>query len=180
MERDHDYWMRMALRLAGKARALGEAPVGAVVVCCGKVAGRGYNRRESGQDATLHAEMIAIRQASRRLGSWRLESCTLYVTLEPCLMCAGAIIQARVGQLVFGANDPKAGACGSRFDVFAWRHNHRVEISHSILAEPCSAILRAFFQERRQLDKAEGTRAARRQAAIRSRSGRHADQGGSS
>ncbi len=167
MDRGHAYWMHAALRQAQKARALNEPPIGAVVVHAGRIIGRGCNQRESRQDVTLHAEMIAIRQASRRLGSWRLDGCVLYVTLEPCLMCAGAIIQARIGQLVYGAKDPKAGACGSLTDVFGLPLNHQTAVVPDVLAAECAAVLRDFFRSRRLLDKAVGSRAVRRAAAIR-------------
>jgi tRNA(adenine34) deaminase len=166
MGRDDEYWMKAALRQAARAGKIDETPVGAVVVREGKIVGRGFNRRETRQDATLHAEMTAIRQACRRLGSWRLDGCTLYVTLEPCLMCAGAIIQARTGRLVFGAADPKAGACGSLTDVFSLRHNHQVHVEGGLLASACSAILKEFFKSRREADKCAGSRSVRRASAI--------------
>ena len=159
--------MKAALRQALRAGRDGETPVGAVIVRDGRIIGRGYNQREKRQDVTRHAELSAIRQASRRLGSWRLEGCVLYVTLEPCVMCAGAIVQARISQVVFGATDPKAGAGGSVTDVFALPLNHRVLLQGGVLAKECSNILKEFFQERRRLDKAAGSRAARRAAAIR-------------
>ena len=159
--------MKAALRQAERAGRDGEPPVGAVIVRDGRIVGRGYNQREKRQDVTRHAELSAIRQASRRLGSWRLEGCTLYVTLEPCVMCAGAIVQARISQVVFGAADPKAGACGSVTDIFSLHLNHQVEVQGGVLAENCSNILKAFFQERRRLDKAAGSRSDRRAAAIR-------------
>lgn len=159
--------MRAALRQADKARSHDEPPIGAVIVHEGRIVGRGFNLRESRQDVTLHAEMIAIRQASRRLGSWRLDGCTLYVTLEPCVMCAGAIVQARIGHLVFGARDPKAGACGSVTDIPALPLNHTVKVTDAVLADACSQILWDYFRQRRLIDKAAGSRAIRRSAAIR-------------
>lgn len=167
MERSHEYWMRAALRQAEKARSNDETPVGAILICQGRIVGRGRNQRENRQDVTLHAEMIAIRQASRHFGSWRLEDCTLYVTLEPCVMCAGAIVQARVSQVVFGALDPKAGACGSITNIFALPLNHQVSLIGGVLAEECSALLKSYFRERRQRDRAAGSKSARRAAAIR-------------
>jgi tRNA(adenine34) deaminase len=167
MDRNHEYWMRAALRQAEKARKLEEPPIGAVIVRDGRIIGRGCNQREVRQDVTLHAEMTAIRQASRFLGSWRLDGCTLYVTLEPCTMCAGAILQSRISQMVYGSRDPKAGACGSITDVFSLPLNHKVQITAGVLDSECSAILRDFFRERRSLDKAAGSRAIRRAAAIR-------------
>ena len=144
-------YMRQALDLAVQAAALGEAPVGALVVCRGQVAGQGYNLREQGRDATLHAEMIAIRQACAALGGWRLPDCTLYVTLEPCPMCAGAMVNARVNRLVFGAADPKAGAAGSVLDIV--NHpglNHRLTVEGGLLAEEAARLLKEFFAARRQ------------------------------
>lgn len=167
MPNKDEFWMKAALRQAAKARLADEPPIGAVVVLDGHIIGRGFNLRETRQDATLHAEMAAIRQASRKLASWRLAGCTLYVTLEPCLMCAGAIIQARFDRVVFGAADPKAGACGSVIDAFAIRFNHLVSVQGGVLADTCSAMLKSYFQERRQLDKAAGTRAVRRAQALR-------------
>lgn len=143
--------MELALELAAKAGDAGEVPVGAVVVCGGQLAGSGYNQRESGRDATLHAEMTAIRAACRQLGGWRLPAATLYVTLEPCPMCAGAALNARIDRLVFGAPDPKGGACGSVLNVLAGNVlNHRVEVSGGLRAEESAALLRSFFSHRRQ------------------------------
>lgn len=149
-------FMREALRLAQLAQSLGEVPIGAVLVRAGKVVGQGYNLRETSQDPTTHAEMIAIRQAATSLGSWRLLDCTLYVTLEPCVMCMGAIILARIPRLVYGCRDPRVGAAGSIYN-FAGdeRFNHRVETTEGILGEECSALLSGFFQERRAEKKAE-------------------------
>lgn len=145
------YFMQMALDQANQAAAMGEVPVGAVLVQQEKVIATGFNRREVGQDPTAHAEMIAIREASSNLRSWRLNNTTLYVTLEPCVMCAGALIQARVPQLVFGAFDPKAGACGSICDLLAEpRFNHQVFVHSGVLAEECRTILQRFFQHLRQ------------------------------
>ncbi len=139
--------MRQALAEAHAAAALGEVPVGAVVVSAtGELLGRGHNRREMEQDPLAHAELLAIRAAARQMGSWRLEGATLYVTLEPCAMCAGAIVQARVARLVFGAADPKAGFCGSLGNLVRdARLNHRVEVVAGVLAEDCGAALREFF-----------------------------------
>ncbi len=144
------YFMQMALDQANQAFAIGEVPVGAVLVRHGDVMATGFNRREGDQDPTAHAEMIAIREASSKLGSWRLNNTTLYVTLEPCVMCAGALIQARVSRLVFGSFDPKAGACGSICDLLAEaRFNHRVLVHSGILADECSTILKNFFRHLR-------------------------------
>jgi tRNA(adenine34) deaminase len=142
--------MGRALQQAERAAGAGEVPVGAVVAAGTEVVGAAHNQRETLQDPTAHAEMIAITQAAEALGSWRLEGCTLYVTLEPCAMCAGAIVLARLDRLVFGARDPKAGACGSVLDVTGCGElNHRVELAAGVLAEPCSEILRDFFVQRR-------------------------------
>ena len=146
---DH-YFMQMALDQANQALAIREVPVGAVLVQQGDVLATGFNRREVDQDPTAHAEMIAIREASLKLGSWRLNDTTLYVTLEPCVMCAGALIQARVSRLVFGSSDPKAGACGSICDLLnEARFNHRVFVQSGILADECGTILKNFFHQLR-------------------------------
>lgn len=144
-------WMRVALAEAGRAAALGEVPVGAVVVREGEVIGRGYNRRETDRDPLAHAEVLAIRDAARSIGGWRLEGTTLYVTLEPCAMCAGALVLARVDRLVFGAADPKAGWCGSLGDLVRDpRLNHRLAVAGGVLEVECGDRLRAFFQELRK------------------------------
>ncbi|RMF14166.1 MAG: nucleoside deaminase [Candidatus Dadabacteria bacterium] len=141
--------MRGALALADEAARLGEVPVAAIVVHQGEVLGRGFNRKESG-DPTAHAEMIAIREAAARIGDWRLHETTLYTTLEPCLMCAGAILQARVGRIVYGAADPKFGAVESLLRVFERPWNHRPQIDGGVLAAESAQRLRAFFAERRK------------------------------
>ena len=141
----HEENMRLALAQARLALDAGEVPVGAVVICGGKVAGAGFNRRESEQNALLHAEIEAIGNACRTLHTWRLSGCILYVTLEPCPMCAGAIINARVGTVVFGVKDPKAGACGSVIDLFACPFNHRPAVVRGVLENECSALLKSFF-----------------------------------
>lgn len=147
---DHDNYMQLALAEAYAAAAEGEAPVGALIVRDGQVLAAARNEREALRDPTAHAEMIAITQAAAALGSWRLDGCTLYVTLEPCPMCAGAIVQARIPLLVYGAADPKAGAVRSLFRlVDDLRLNHRAEIIDGVLAEPCGRVLTEFFQRRR-------------------------------
>ena len=154
--------MREALAEARAAAALGEVPVGAVIVAAdGSELGRGGNRRESEQDPLAHAELIAIRAAARRLGSWRLEGATIYVTLEPCAMCAGALVLARVARLVFGAHEPKAGYCGSLGDLVRDpRLNHRLEVTAGVLADECGAVLRDFFTGlRRRKPAADGEQA---------------------
>jgi len=139
--------MRAALAEAEAAAALGEVPIGAVLVRAGEVVGRGHNRREIDQDPLAHAELLAIREAARRLGSWRLVGCTMYVTLEPCAMCAGALVNSRVERLVFGAWDPKAGYCGSLGDLARDpRLNHRLEVEGGVLAEECGRLLSSFFE----------------------------------
>ena len=144
------HFMRMALDMAQQAFRAEEVPVGAVLVQDGIVLATGFNQRESTQDPTAHAELMAIRSASMTLGSWRLTGTTLYVTLEPCAMCAGAILQARIARVVFGAWDLKAGACGSVCNLTAeTRFNHRVTVDSDILAEDCRAILQNFFQNLR-------------------------------
>lgn len=157
--RDDEDGIRAALREAHASLAADEVPVGCVVVHDGMVIGRGHNQVEGLQDATAHAEILAIGAASNALGSWRLHECTLYVTLEPCSMCAGAIVLARLGRLVFGAADPKAGACGSVLDVTGERRlNHRVDVTRGVLAEECGEVLREFFRRKRK--RIEAARAA--------------------
>ncbi|MEN0110435.1 MAG: tRNA adenosine(34) deaminase TadA [Planctomycetota bacterium] len=144
-------WMRMALDQAAQAAAAGEVPVGAIVVCRGDVVAAAHNQRETLRDPTAHAEMIAITQAAEALGAWRLEGCTLYVTLEPCPMCAGGIVQARVPRVVYGASDPKAGAVESLYTLLGDpRLNHRCEVQGGVLAEECGAVLTEFFRARRR------------------------------
>ena len=144
-------FMREALALAAEAEALGEVPVGAVVVKDGIVIGRGFNQPIAAHDPTAHAEIIAVRDAATRLGNYRLVDCDLYVTLEPCVMCAGAIMHARVRRVVYGATDPTTGACGGVVDLFAEpKLNHHATVVRGVLAEKCSACLSAFFSLRRQ------------------------------
>lgn len=147
--------MACAIALAQEAAAQGEVPVGAVVVKDGEIVGMGRNRRETAKNALCHAEIEAIDQACRRLGGWRLWQCELFVTLEPCPMCAGAILNARVKRVVFGAYDPKAGACGSVFDLFAYPVNHRPVMEGGFLEDRCAALLRDFFQDLRKKQKGE-------------------------
>jgi tRNA(adenine34) deaminase len=148
---DDDAGMRAALREARASEARDEVPVGCVIVHDGMIVGRGHNQVEALQDATAHAEVLAIGAASNALGSWRLADCTLYVTLEPCAMCAGAIVLARLGRLVYGAADPKAGACGSVLDVIGERRlNHRVAVTRGVLEPECGELLRAFFRRKRK------------------------------
>ena len=144
-------WMRRALELAGEAADQGEVPVGAVILRNNVVVGEGCNRREIDLDPTAHAEMIAIREAAQTLRSWRLEDCTMVVTLEPCLQCAGAILLARIPRLVYGADDPKGGAVRTLYRTLEdERLNHRVEVEPGVLAEECGAVLSEFFERLRQ------------------------------
>jgi tRNA(adenine34) deaminase len=144
--------MTRAIELAREAQAMGEVPVGAVVYRTetGETLGEGFNRRETDDDPTAHAEILAIREAAAKIGDWRFNECTLVVTLEPCVMCAGAIVNARVGRLVYGASDPKAGAVESLYQIPSDnRLNHRPSIIPGVMAEACGELLRAFFRERR-------------------------------
>lgn len=150
-ELSHEYWMDEAIREAQKAEAIGEVPIGAIIVWQEQIVGRGHNLRETTFDATAHAEMIAIRQASEKLGAWRLLDCTLYVTLEPCPMCAGAIVQARMPQVVYGTTDPKAGCAGTLMNLLQEpRFNHRTEVIDGIRQEECAMLLTNFFRQLRQ------------------------------
>jgi tRNA(adenine34) deaminase len=145
-----DYFMRLALREAERALEHEDVPIGAVVVRDGEVVAAGHNERELRQDPTAHAEVIALREAARLAGTWRVLDAVLYVTLEPCAMCAGAIVLARVPRVVYGASDPKAGACGSVLDVLGEpRLNHRPEVDGGLLAEECGEMLSSFFASRR-------------------------------
>jgi len=147
---DDENFMRAALALAREAATLDEVPVGAVVVVDGDIVGGGFNQPISRSDPTAHAEVIALRAAAARLGNYRLPGATLYVTLEPCVMCAGAIMHARIGRIVFGARDPKTGAAGSVIDLFSEaRLNHHADIEGGVLADECGALLSGFFATRR-------------------------------
>jgi tRNA(adenine34) deaminase len=147
---DDDAWMAEALALARGAQARGEVPVGAIVVKDGIVVGRGGNAPVADNDPTAHAEIAALREAGRALGNYRLPGCELYVTLEPCAMCAGAILHARIGRLVYGARDPKTGACGSVIDLFAdHRLNHHATVRGGVRADECGKLLSDFFAARR-------------------------------
>ena len=145
-----DYFMRMALREAERASEHDDVPIGAVLVRDGELAAAAHNERELRQDPTAHAEIIALREAARQAGSWRLLDTVVYVTLEPCAMCAGALVLARVPRVVYGASDPKAGACGSVLDVLGEpRLNHRPEVAGGLLAQECGELLSGFFASRR-------------------------------
>jgi tRNA(adenine34) deaminase len=147
---DGEQFMREALALAAHAAAAGEVPVGAVVVRGGEIVGRGYNRPISSHDPTAHAEVVALRDAAQRLANYRLTGCDLYVTLEPCAMCVGAMVHARIGRVMFGASDPKTGACGSIMDLPALAvFNHHGRFEGGLMAPECGDLLRRFFAERR-------------------------------
>jgi tRNA(adenine34) deaminase len=149
-------YMKEALRLAKKAASIGEVPIGCVIVYEGKIIGRGYNRRTIDKNTLSHAELNAIRKASKYMGDWRLENCDIYITLEPCQMCSGAIIQARMRKVYIGCMNPKAGCAGSILNLLQMpQFNHQVEIEIGILEEECSSILKNFFKELRQKVKLE-------------------------
>ena len=144
-------FMREALRQAKKAYALNEVPIGCVIEYEGKIIARGYNRRNTDKNTLAHAELLAIKRASKKLGDWRLEGCTMYVTLEPCQMCAGAIVQARISRVVVGSMNPKAGCAGSILNLLQMpQFNHQVELQTGVLKEECSAMLSGFFRELRE------------------------------
>lgn len=146
-----EYFMRQALALAEEAQAAGEVPVGAVVVRDGQIVGRGFNRPISSHDPTAHAEIVALRDASGGMANYRLIDCQLFVTLEPCAMCAGAMLHARIARVVYGAADPKTGACGSVIDLFAeTRLNHHTEVVGGVMKENAAALLQSFFSDRRR------------------------------
>lgn len=155
MTRPDEQFMTEAILLASEARQLGEVPVGAVVVLDGRIIGRGFNHPIASHDPSGHAEIMALRDAARTLGNYRLPGCTLYVTLEPCVMCAGAIFHARIARVVFGAPEPKTGAAGSVVDLFAEaRLNHHAQIEGGVLAEACGRLVSDFFAEKRRQAKA--------------------------
>ena len=149
-------YMRAAIAEAKKAEALGEVPIGCVIVRDDRIIARGYNRRNTDQNTTSHAEINAIRRASKKLGDWRLEGCTIYITLEPCQMCAGAIVQSRITRAVIGSMNPKAGCAGSVLNLLEMQEfNHQVEVERGVLQEECSAMLSGFFRELREKKKRE-------------------------
>lgn len=152
---EHEQYMRRALELAAQAGERGDVPVGCVIVRDGRIVGEGRNRREENGDATAHAEMEAIRDACARLGCWRLHGCTMYVTLEPCPMCAGGIINSRISAVRYGARDDKAGACGSVLNLFEERFHHHPRMYRGPLEEACGQVLKDFFQSLRELDEAD-------------------------
>lgn len=151
---EDEKYMKQAIKLAKKAWKIEEVPIGCVIVHEGKVIGRGYNRRTTDKNPLAHAELIAIKKASKKIGDWRLEDCTLYVTLEPCQMCSGAIVQARVKKVVVGCMNPKAGCAGSILNLLQVdRFNHQVELETGILEEECSEMMKSFFKELREKRK---------------------------
>ena len=153
---EQEKYMKEALKQAKKAYALEEVPIGCVIVCEGKIIARGYNRRNTDKNTLSHAELNAIRKASRKLGDWRLEGCTMYVTLEPCQMCAGALVQSRIDKVVIGSMNPKAGCAGSVMNLLEMDgFNHKVQVERGVLEEACSAILSGFFRELREKKKKE-------------------------
>ncbi len=153
-----EQFMRAAIREARKAERLGEVPIGCVIAREGKIYARGYNRRMTDQNTLAHAEISAIRKACRKFGDWRLEDCTLYVTLEPCPMCAGAIVQARIPRVVFGCRNPKAGSAGSVLDLLhVERFNHQAEVEEGVLGEDCAEMMRRFFRALRSAQKEKKT-----------------------
>ncbi len=148
--------MKAAMTQAKKAASIGEVPIGCVIARDGEIISRGYNRRKTDKDTTSHAEITAIRRASKKLGDWRLEGCTIYITLEPCPMCAGAIVQARLDRVVIGTMNPKAGCAGSILNVLREpRFNHQTEVTRGVLQEECSAMLTGFFKDLRKRLKEE-------------------------
>ena len=152
----HEKYMKEALKLAKKAYTLGEVPIGCVIVYEDKIIGRGYNRRKTDKNTLSHAEITAINKASKKMGDWRLEDCTLYVTLEPCQMCSGAIVQARIKRVVIGCMNPKAGCAGSILNVLQMpQFNHQVEIVRGVMEEECSTMLSEFFKQLRIRNKEE-------------------------
>ena len=154
---DQERYMKEAIRQAKKARALEEVPIGCVIVCNGQIIARGYNRRNTDKNTLSHAELNAIKKASKKLGDWRLEGCTMYVTLEPCQMCAGAIVQSRMKKVVIGSMNPKAGCAGSVLNLLQMAaFNHQVEIAQGVLMEECSAMLSEFFRQLRERKKRTG------------------------
>ncbi len=153
---EQEKYMKQAIREARKAYALGEVPIGCVIVNEGKIIGRGYNRRNTDKSTLSHAEITAIKKASKKMGDWRLEGCTLYVTLEPCQMCAGAIVQARIDEVVMGSMNPKAGCGGSILNLLEMpEFNHQVKVTRGIMEEECSQMLTIFFKELRIRNKQE-------------------------
>ena len=158
MDKEQEKYMKEAIRQAKKAEALNEVPIGCVIVHDGKIIARGYNRRNTDKNTLAHAELAAIRKASKKLGDWRLEGCTMYVTLEPCQMCAGALVQSRIDEVVIGCMNPKAGCAGSIINLLQnERFNHQVIVTKGILEEECSSMLSDFFSRLREQKKTKAT-----------------------
>lgn len=156
MEFNDEYYMKEALKAAQDAYDAGEVPIGAVIVHNGKIIGRGFNRRNTEGNPLCHAEIIAINEAAHFMGDWRIEKCTMYVTVEPCPMCAGAIVQARIPRVVYGAKNPKAGCAGSVLDVLNEpKLNHQVDVTEGVLKEECAAMMKEFFKRFRKKEKKE-------------------------
>ena len=156
---EQERFMKEAIRQAKKARALWEVPIGCVIVSDGKIIARGYNRRNTDKNTLSHAELNAIRKASKKLGDWRLEGCTIYITLEPCQMCAGAIVQARIDRAVIGSMNPKAGCAGSVLNILEMpQFNHQVEVTRGVLQDECSQMLSGFFRQLREKKREEHER----------------------
>lgn len=152
----HEKYMKEAIKQAKKAYVLGEVPIGCVIVYQDKIIGRGYNRRNTDKSTLSHAEITAIRKASRNIGDWRLEECSLYVTLEPCQMCSGAIVQARITEVIMGSMNPKAGCGGSILNLLEMpQFNHQVQVTRGVLEEECSTLLTCFFKELRERNRLE-------------------------
>lgn len=163
----HEKYMMEAMKQAKKAYALGEVPIGCVIVHEGQIIGRGYNRRNTDRNTLAHAEISAINRASKNIGDWRLEECTLYVTLEPCQMCAGAIVQARIPEVVMGCMNPKAGCAGSILNILEMpEFNHQVSVTRGILEQECSDMLKQFFAELRVRNRAEKKEKARQENTV--------------
>lgn len=153
---EQEKYMKAAIRQAKKAYDLGEVPIGCVIVYEGKIIGRGYNRRNTDKNTLAHAEITAINKASKKVGDWRLEGCSLYVTLEPCQMCAGAIVQARIDEVIMGSMNPKAGCGGSILNILEMpEFNHQVQVERGVLAEACTQMLTTFFRELRERNRLE-------------------------
>lgn len=151
MQSTDEKYMKEAVRQAKKAYAIGEVPIGCVIVYDGRIIGRGYNRRTTDGNTLAHAELIAIRKACRKMGDWRLEGCTMYVTLEPCQMCSGAIVQSRMDRVVVGCMNPKAGCAGSVLNLLQMEEfNHQAELTTGVLGEECSRMMKEFFKELRK------------------------------
>lgn len=156
MEFNDEYYMKEALKAAQGAYDAGEVPIGAVIVHNGEIIGRGFNRRNTEGNPLCHAEIIAINEAAHFMGDWRIEECTMYVTVEPCPMCAGAIVQARIPRVVYGAKNPKAGCAGSVLDVLNEpKLNHQVDVTEGVLKEECAAMMKEFFKRFRKKEKKE-------------------------